>query len=176
MPKESHTHKSELSVAPLLSLADQQNKKTNPAFSVADVTFSTDNSLFSTARNISGHLIQYDDDEVINSLIVNVQTASLAPLLNPDTKEIAKSESNKIQQVEAKRWNTSAKQQIYGSSTGLFYKRIIGWPTITLLKEQEETSQARDCQARINTAFIAYQNTAQTIFNENTDKLVKYYR
>ena len=60
-----------------------------------------DNSLLLTARDISGHLIQYDDDEVISSLVVNVQTASLAPLLNPDTKEIAKSESNKIQQVEA---------------------------------------------------------------------------
>ena len=49
-------------------------------------------------------------------------------------------------------------------------------PTIQLLKEQEETSQARDRQARMNTAFTAYQNTAQTIFNENTDDLVKHYR
>ena len=108
--KESHTQNSQLSVAPLPSLADRQNKNSNPAFSVADVTFSTDESLLSTARDISGHLIQYDNDKVINSLIVNVQTASLAPLLNPDTKEIAKIESNKIQQVETKRWNTSAKK------------------------------------------------------------------
>ena len=49
-------------------------------------------------------------------------------------------------------------------------------PTIQLLKEQEETLQARDRQVRMNTAFTAYQSTAQNIFNENTDKLVKHYR
>ena len=49
-------------------------------------------------------------------------------------------------------------------------------PTITLLKEQEETSQARDRQARMNMAFTAYQNAAQIIFNENTEELVEFYK
>ena len=110
--QESNTKNSQLSVALLPSLAERQNKNTNPAFSVADVAFSKDDSLLSTARDISGHLIQYDE-EVISCLVVNLQTASLAPLLNPNTKEITKSESNKIQQVEAKRWNTSARKHIY---------------------------------------------------------------
>ena len=107
---------------------------------------------------------------------MNLQTASLAQLLNPNTKEITKSESNKIQQVETKRWNTSAKKQIYGPSTGLYYKKFQRRPTIQLLKEQEGTVQARDRQVCMNTAFIAYQNTAQNIYNENTDNLVEHYR
>ena len=108
-PQESNTNNNQLSVALLPFLADRQNKNINPAFSVADVAFSKDKSLLLTARDISGHLIQYDEEE-ISCLVVNLQTASLAPLLNPDTKEITKSESNKMQQVETKRWNTSTKK------------------------------------------------------------------
>lgn len=49
-----------------------------------------------TVYSILGHIIQYDEDET-RSLIVDLQSASLVPLLNIDTKEIIKKESNKIQ-------------------------------------------------------------------------------
>ena len=97
--QESNTKNSQLSVALLPSLAKQQNKNTDPAFSIADVAFIKGKTLLSTASDISGHLIQYDIKET-RCLVVNLQTASLVPLLNPNTKEITKSESNKIQLVE----------------------------------------------------------------------------
>ena len=122
-PQESNTNNSHLSVALLPSLAERQNKNTNPAFSVADVAFSTDKTLLSTARDISGHMIQYDNKET-RCLVVNLQTVSLALLLNPVTKKITKTESNKIQQVEMNRWNTSDKKQIYVPNTGMFYKNL----------------------------------------------------
>ena len=137
-PHESYTQYSQLSVALPPSLDVRQNKNTNPAFFVADIPFSTDASLLSTTRNISGNTIQYDDNETIN-LVVDLQTSSLAPLLNPDTKEITKTESNLIQQIEMKRWNTSTKKQIYDINTGMKYKKINRRPKIQLLKVQEGT-------------------------------------
>mmetsp|Transcript_12615 Transcript_12615/g.13823 ORF Transcript_12615/g.13823 Transcript_12615/m.13823 type:complete len:138 (+) Transcript_12615:535-948(+) len=56
-------------------------------FFVADISFSTDISLLTTARIISGHTLQYDKNETIDNLVVDLQTSSLALLLNPDTKE-----------------------------------------------------------------------------------------
>ena len=61
---------------------------------------------------------------------MDLQPASLVPLLNLDTKEIIKTESNKIQQVEMNQWNTSAKKQIYRPNTGMYYKKLHSWPKI----------------------------------------------
>ena len=73
-------------------------------------------------------------------------------------------------------WNMSAKKQMYGPNTGMYYKKLQRRPKIQLLKVQEGTVQTQDRQVRMNTAFDAYQNTAQLIYNENTNQLVKHYR
>ena len=83
-------------------------------------------------------MIQYNDERT-RSLVVDLQPASLALLLNSDTKEITKTISNKIQQVEMNQWNTSAKKQIYGHNTGMYYKKLQRRPKIQLPKVQEGT-------------------------------------
>ena len=107
---------------------------------------------------------------------MNLQTSSLAPLLNPDTKEITKTESNKIQLIEMKRWNTSIKKQIYDTNAGMKYKKINFWPKIQLLKVQEGTVQELSHQVRLNKVFNTYQAEYQNIYNENTDDLIEHYK
>ena len=84
--------------------------------------FNTNESLLSQTPNILSNFIQYDEDESIG-LVVDFQLASLVPLLNPNAKEITKSESNMVQQIEMLCWDTVPENQIYAPGTGSFYKR-----------------------------------------------------
>ena len=69
--------------------------------------------------------------------MIDSKHTSLAPLLEPSTKEIVKIKANVLQQIEMKRWDASVKLQTYKSGTGVFHKQIQCRPTIVLLKAQE---------------------------------------
>ena len=90
-------------------------------------------------------------------------------MLNPSTKEIAKIESKKIQKVELIRWDVATKLQIYasGNNTDLIFKNIRRRPMINPIHSLEGTQPLEILQTRLNKAHQEYQQTAQTIYNEN---------
>ena len=124
--------------------------------------------------SISGDHPILDGNENL-CLIYDLPSTTLALLLNPSTKEIAKIESNLIQQIELRRWDSLAKLQTYGDETGMFFKQLQRRPKLILLKEQEGSLKTDSLQAQLDTLHSSFRKEAQSVFNENTKLVIELH-
>jgi hypothetical protein len=142
----------------------------DPATTIDEVEYSQCDELKIKYNNMMNDNINIEHKHSDVTVLLHPDTMRV---LNHDTKEITKIESNELQQSECHRWNSAAKLEIY-KSQGVYVKCLRNRPKIIPINALKNNPKVEKLETQLDHIVKQFQAQAQSIINEYTELEVEH--